>query len=208
MGLGKAFGYGILIYVALNFLMNILLVLAEGVDLGGVPMLISEFFSMASSDPVQFLGHFLAFRGSMDILEGLGIGNLSIGGLIPSSIGIIIGIAMGIQYLPVNGFLGVVYIIGFLLPPLISSIATGKISENQTQGFFSWFLVPIITSLVLLILWIAGGPESVGPFVPFFKFLYDVDVKYEFIIYIGIPVVGLFQGMFWSGISAALGKEV
>ncbi|MHA1340936.1 MAG: hypothetical protein ACTSRZ_13350 [Promethearchaeota archaeon] len=208
MGLGKSFGYGLLIYVFLTFVMNMLLVLAEGVDLGGTPMLIGEFFALASSDPFQFIGHFFAFRGSMDILSGLGLGNLVLGGLVPSSVGLIIGFANGIATLQTNGFLGVVYMLGYLVPPLIGAIAAGKLAESQTQGFFGWFLIPIVCSLVLLVFWIVAGPDSMEPFLPFFKATYDIDPNTEFFIYIGVPIVGLLQGMFWSGISAALGKEI
>ena len=138
MGFGKSFGIGLLIFVVLNFVMNLLLAVAGGAYLGITPVDISEFFgALSSGNYWWFFSHLFTFSGGLD-LSALTGGTLTgtLGGLMPASFSILIGAASGISLFTAatpDYFLGIVMILGPILPGLIAAIVAGKMADTRLR---------------------------------------------------------------------------
>lgn len=209
MGFGKSFGIGLLIFLVLNFIMNLLLVVAGGAYLGASTVDISSFFgTITGGTPLWFFSNLFVFNGGVD-LTGVLASDPTIGGLLPASLSILLGAMGGIGAFTAgtpNYFLGIMLILGPIIPGLIASIVAGKMADTPPQGFGSMVLISLLSSIGLLVFWIID-PAQMANHLALVSWLDSFGTYSEIMLYVAIPVIGLFQGMFWSGISAVLGRE-
>ena len=179
MGLGKSLGLGFLIYVALNFVMQLLLAVAAGA--------IDLYFDGITSAPLLFISTSIAGGTISD----------------PGS-SILTAISMGVMLFGMDEiFMGIIMIIVPIVPPLVAAIVVGKTSESPGKAVLSWFLVMIISAAVPLVISIID-PASTAAGLAAVLALFSGDILLT-IIYVLILV--LFNTMFWGVVSALLGKE-
>ncbi|MBD3350244.1 MAG: hypothetical protein GF364_02045 [Candidatus Lokiarchaeota archaeon] len=208
MGFGKSLGIGLVIFIVLNFVMNLLLVLAGGVTIMGVPIEIGDWFGSIGDAPFGFLANLFCFQGGLDLgIIDSSLTGLTIGGLLPPSISLLLGLAGGAMMFSTDVFIAIVSILGVLLPLLITAIVCGKLADSPGQGYGSFLLVNLISAAILVVFFIIDYTQ-LGGHVAIFSLIAMMDPSMVMIAYIGIPVFGLFNGMFWGGISAVLGKEI
>jgi hypothetical protein len=176
MGLGKSLGIGLIIYIVLNFLMNMLLVIAAT-----VPDL-TTWFSSITSAPFGFLSNLFV-----------------ISSYIPMGTAILTGISLGITTLGSNVFLGIMLLVGYIIPPLITAVIAGKMADNSKQGFLSWLLISLLCAIVVMVFHIVAPLEMVGIVI------FGVGELWSEIVF--TLLIGLFNGLLWGGIAAITAAE-
>jgi hypothetical protein len=186
MGIMKSFGISFLIYIVLNFLMNMLIVVAET-----VPDLM-DWFMLITTDTYGFLSNLF-------VVQNLG----------PSGMAIPEGLYSGLSELKGGGniFLGIMMIFAPILPGLISAIVAGKMAENSKQAFGGWMLTALISAVVLLVFaFINPALHSPGQILEYIGSL-AVSIPEPWGIVVYTLIIGLFSGLFWSGLAAISGAE-
>lgn len=187
MGIGKSFGISFLIYIVLNFLMNMLMVVSAAV----VPVM--DWFMTVTTDTFGFLSTLFV-----------------IGSLGPSGTAILGGLGTGITMLTTPGeniFLGIMLICAPIFPGLIAAIVAGKMAENSKQAFGGWMLTAVIASGVLIAFSFID-PNFVttsGVFTYVILLAGGTPSPLELVIY--TLLLGLLSGLFWSGLAAISGAE-
>jgi len=184
MGLGKSLGISFLIYIVLNFLMNMLIVVAANV----VPLM--DWFMTITTDTYQFLS-------TLFVIQTLG----------PSGMSIIGGIAGGLALLTGGGniFLGIMWICAPIFPGLISAIVAGKMADNSKQSFGSWMLTALISAGALVVFAFLD-PTLVNDVLIYITVLAGgIPEAWEVVTY--TLLIGVISGLFWSGLAAISGAE-
>jgi len=126
MGFGKAFGLGLIIYVALNFVFALIVALVAGT--------IDIYFGSISADPLAFISSLFA---PILILPGVAW----LGGILgvlaaPAAIMLVVLLAM----------------IGAIVPPLLAAVIAGRTGEGKINAFAAWFLIAIVCVVIVLVL--------------------------------------------------------
>lgn len=136
MGFGKAFGLGLVIYVALNFVFALIIALVAG--------LIDAYFTAIAADILAFIGSLFS-----PIL------------ILPGQAWLTSGI-LAVLAAPATTMLVVLLtMIGFIVPPLLAAIIAGRTGEGKTNAFGAWFLVAIISAVVPMVLGIIAAAITV-----------------------------------------------
>jgi len=184
MGFGKSFGISFLIYIVLNFLMNMLLVVAADV----VPLM--DWFGSITTDTYGFLSNLF-------VTQYLG----------PSGLTISVGLGGGIAEFAPGGniFLGIMLIGAPILPGLIGAIVAGKMAESSKQAFGGWMLTPLISAAVLVVF--AFQDPSLNTTVLSFNMLLAGGFPEPWEVLVYTMLIGVFSGLFWSGLAAISGAE-
>ncbi|MHA1729645.1 MAG: hypothetical protein ACTSWY_13090, partial [Promethearchaeota archaeon] len=176
---GKSFGISLIIYIALNFVMNMLLVLAAGSDLGA-------WFGTITTEPYTFISSLFVVNY-----------------LMPPGTGIMLGLSGGItQLMSSDPFNGIMSILIPIVPGLIAAIVAGTMADGAKQAFFGWFLTAIISVAVPLIFHFIE-PSSVA--MVLFLILSMVSEMWEIIVF--TLLIGIFNGMLWGSVAALIGAE-
>ena len=185
MGFGKSFGISFLIYIVLNFLMNMLLVVAANV----VPLM-DWFSSIASPDTYRFLSSLFAVQS-----------------LEPSGTSILGGLGGGISEFTTGGniFLGIMMIGAPILPGLIGAIVAGKMAESSKQAFGGWMLTPLISAVVLVVFAFLDPSLNTNVLIINMVLAGGFPGPWEVIVY--TLLIGVILGLFWSGLAAISGAE-
>jgi len=136
MGFGKAFGLGLLIYVALNFVFALIgALLANQIDV---------YFGLITTDPMTFISSLFA-----PIL------------ILPGIAWLTTGILAILAATPDAMLLALMVMIGLIVPPILAAIIAGRTGESKGAAFGAWFLIAIICAVVPLVLGIIAGSLSV-----------------------------------------------
>jgi len=128
MGLGKAFGLGLVIFVALNFLFAIIAALISNQfitffgTLTNMSTLATALFGAVISDPTIAWSGMFGYASGGSFITAIFIVNL-----------------------------------GYIIAPLIAAILTGKLAEGKKDAFVGWELVCLISSALVMVLSIVGG---------------------------------------------------
>jgi hypothetical protein len=187
MGLGKSLGLSLVIYIALNFVMQILSAVAGAT--------IDTFFTDIANAPLPFiaslfvLGGVMADSGTMILffLPNV-IGNLGAG---------------------TDIFGNIVLIMTPIVPPLVASIVAGKMANSPGKAFLGWLIamfICIAVPIVLMIIdetFVGSGMFSLYGFYAMF-IGWGTD---NLAAIIWALLVGLFMSMMWGVLAAILGKE-
>ncbi len=136
MGFGKAFGLGLLIYVALNFVFALIVALLLNQ--------IDTYFGLITTDPMAFISGLFA-----PIL------------ILPGTAWLTLGILAILAATPDAMIVALIVMIGLIVPPILAAIIAGRTGEGKGAAFGAWFLIAIICAVVPLILGIIGGSLSV-----------------------------------------------
>lgn len=184
MGFGKSFGISFLIYIVLNFLMNMLWVVAENVG----PLM--DWFGSITTDTYGFLS-------SLFVIQDLG----------PSGMAIPEGLNSGLSELMGGGniFLGIMMIGAPILPGLISAIVAGKMAESSKQAIGGWMLTTLISAVALVVFAFIDPSLISGPLIYIADIMVIIPEAWEVILY--TILVGVFVGLVWSGLAAISGAE-
>lgn len=188
MGFGKAFGLGLVIFIVLNFALNLLTTIVGGTDIG-------TYFNMVSSAPLQFVGTFFA---PMAFLMSA-----------PESI--FLGLMTGINSISGgDALMGIMMILLVILPGLITAIIVGKLSETPGKGFLACLLIYIIVGVVFVVFALID-PTQIMAFIITYLMgtMWGSVIASETSLLIMFLILncGVLSGMMWAGISAALAKE-
>ncbi|MHA1144391.1 MAG: hypothetical protein ACTSRW_06595 [Candidatus Helarchaeota archaeon] len=156
MGIGKAFGLGLLIYMGLNFLSHMLLLLLSGIT---APIL---FFIGFMTNPINSIIDLITILlvGPIYTTTLIGAQNST---LIPAGMAIYThvesimtaGSTLSVLNLFTSIFnliIAIAQLLIWLMPYLVTSIVVGYFSGSAGNGFASWFLLMVIVVIVSLVL--------------------------------------------------------
>lgn len=180
MSLVKTFIVSFVVFIILNFLMNLLILIANGT------INVVIFFSNIRSLPLHFIGSFFAI---MNI------------GILPPGYNIFYGTILGISWLNSNVFLGIMLILASFLPALIASIIGGKMANTPIQAFIGFISAMILSSIILMILYLINSVEMYSFVTSLTNYLDKSSIA------VWIFIFGVFNGLLWSGIAGMMGKE-
>ena len=144
MGFGKAFGIGLVVFIALNFVFMILAQVLGG-DIG-------TFFSGLSNMSTLAIALF----GSATIIPSfvwLGL----VGTLLDSGLGSLYITLIGLGFGLSSDIAVYILLAGFIVAPLVAAILTGKMAGSKGAAFGAWVLIAILCSLLVMVLGIVGG---------------------------------------------------
>lgn len=184
MGVGKSFGISFIVFIVLNFIMNLLIAIANHANIGA-------FFTGIGSQPWLFIASlFVVNLSSINI------------GLMPTGLAITNGVNIGYGYFSSNVFYGIMIIAAVILPGLIASIVAGASAESSGPAFGGWMLTMILSGIIVLVLGFVS-PTQIAPLIGFIL----NGTSNTIYIAIWIFVLFIFNGLFWSGIAAVVGRE-
>ncbi|MHA1339620.1 MAG: hypothetical protein ACTSRZ_05800 [Promethearchaeota archaeon] len=191
MGLGKGFGIGLVIYIILNFVMNLLLVWAGGMDIG-------TWFGAISSDIYLWLTNLFFVN------LGAGLTDLAVqfsSGVLAGINGIMTG---GASLLP-----GIFTLLAAILPGLLTAIIAGKLAEGAGKGFAAWMLIVIIDLAIIAVLYILEIQIGNGAaaFVTVMAYIHSISAGNAWMTVVVFVLVGIISTFFWGGIGALAGKQ-
>ncbi|MBN2154586.1 MAG: hypothetical protein JW776_00895 [Candidatus Lokiarchaeota archaeon] len=180
MKLWKSLVVGLVSYVLLTFLANIVFIALTGTpsfslyfsDIWGV--IVSAFTGLDGLQPV-----------SVEIFNTIAVAV----GSYPFTTGIIGWLTAGASILVP------------IVPGLVAAILAGKVGKRTINGFFGMFLTGIICSVVPIIIYFIS-PVSVAPYLSFILSEFSGTA----IILTMTGVIGIFIGTFWAAIGAFFGK--
>jgi hypothetical protein len=192
MGLGKSLGIGFVVYIVLNLVSSILFLLAVDGNIG-------EFFTGIGDYPLLWI----AMLFTPVTL-----------GVAPNQI--LNGLATGISGFDTDVMAAILTIIIPLLSGLILAIICGRLAENAKQGFLATMLVLLISSVIILVLLIINikvMEPSISEAVAWALLIFGPanfanTIGQDWAIYIMIPLVGFFNGIFWGGFATLFGKGI
>lgn len=174
--------------------MNMLIVVASAI----IPVM--DWFMTVTTDPYGFLSS-LFVTGSQ--------GPLGTATFKPSGMVILEDIGFGITMLTGGGniFLGIMLICAPIFPGLIAAIVAGKMAENSKQAFGGWMLTALISAgaLIAFSFISPGFVNNSDVFTYISDLTSGTPSPLELVIY--TLLLGLFSGLFWSGLAAISGAE-
>ncbi len=132
MGFGKAFGLGLIIYVALNFVFALITALVGGT--------IDAYFATITTNPLTFIGSLFS-----PIL------------ILPGEAWLTSGILAVLAAPPATMLVVLLTMIGYIVPPLLAAVIAGRTGEGKTNAFVAWFLIAIICAVIVLVLGIVAA---------------------------------------------------
>lgn len=177
MSLAKSFVFSFIAFIVLNFIMNLLIIVAKGT--------LGTYFSNIEMFPLTFIASFFA------------VSNI---GVMPPGYGIFLGINTGISWLNSNIFVGILIIIASFLPGLIASVLAGKMANTVKQSIVGIILTMILSSIILIIIYLVNSLQ-IYSFIIFLKSLTQINIP------VFIFIFGIFNGIFWASIAAMINKE-
>jgi hypothetical protein len=130
MGFGKAFILGLVIYIALNFVFQLIGALLLGT--------LATYFGFLTTDPLYFIYGLFA-----PIVVVPGVSFIYYLALVME------GGALMLAYL--------VAMLGLILPALLAAIIAGRLGGGKGASFGAWFLIAIICTVVTLVFVIIGS---------------------------------------------------
>jgi hypothetical protein len=194
MKLWKSLLAGIVTYVVLTFLCNLLLIWATGGYIitgeGGTPIGLTEYFTT-------------------DIWMLLTTSVTGVEGYNPVSVEVYSGMVYAAVAFPLAtdfmGYLGAIAApIVPIIPGLGAAIAAGKIGKTAKNGFFGMFITGVLTSIVpISLIW--GNPYVLETYGLVDTVYILLQANWVNAIFFG--VFGLLIGTFWGGLAAFFGRE-
>lgn len=179
MRLFKSFIVSFVVFIALNFIMNLLIHVAKGTTNLGL------YFSTISNIPLLFMGSFFTITSI---------------GIVPPGFGIFDGINVGISWFGTNTFLGIIIILASLLPALLASIIGGKMADTSIQAFIGFMLAMFLSSFVIVVFYLISSAQ-ISTLLKFF------NTSLPSVIIVYTLLFGIFNGIFWSPFAALMGRE-
>ncbi|MHC1591076.1 MAG: hypothetical protein ACXQS8_03250 [Candidatus Helarchaeales archaeon] len=203
MGIGKAFGLGLLIYMGLNFLAHVLLLVLSNISslmtyfLGLVLYPINGIIGLVMVLLVgpAYTTALLGAQNSTLIPAGVAIYTHVIN-IMNAGSGILVNFPAGlltsiVSILVAIGMLGL-----WIMPFLVTAIVVGYWSGSPGNGFASWFLLMLITVMVSLVLGLIGS--IISNFAVITAVLIPlVNLMVIDIVTLGIPAI-LVNSCFWG----------
>lgn len=178
MGLIKSFIVSFVVFIALNFVMNLLILLGKSS--------INQFFFALNYLPLQFFGTFFNIE--------------SVGVMFPGY-GILYSTYLGVGWLDIYPFSGIMLILASFLPSLIASILAGKMANTSKHAFAGFMFSMILDSIILVILYLIN-PEEMLLFTTFIR-----TFTSGYLVIVCMLIFGILNGIFWSGIAVIVVKE-
>ncbi|MHA1293319.1 MAG: hypothetical protein ACTSQJ_11710 [Promethearchaeota archaeon] len=140
MGVGKAFAFGLILFVALNFVFSLLLALVAGY--------VGSFFEIFMMDTF-FMAFFLF--GPLFIEPGITWSSLI---MLPIIGPVISSTGTSIAFTSLSSSTDLMYLYlflgGFVGSPLIAALITGKMAEGKGKAFIAWLLVCMVSVGVII----------------------------------------------------------
>jgi len=180
MGLGKGFIVGLVLFIVINVVMGIVIaLLSPGGDMGAI---MDAFTDLSSIGSLLF--------GAILVTPGLAL------------FGIFMSFLLG-------GFDLVVMLTGLALfiSPLVAALLTGKLSESKGSAFGAWFLVCIVSAVVLWVLFFIGGNVATLGLTMSAWGLNLGGITDDFMILIVMIVVAVVNGIFYGCFSILASSE-
>lgn len=175
MRIFKSFIVSFVVFIGLNFIMNLLIHLAKG----------TSYFSTISTMPLLFVGSFFTITSI---------------GIVPPGFGIFDGVNVGISWLGVNTFLGIMLILASFLPALVASIIGGKMENKSLDAFLGFILAMFLSSVIMVIFYLISSAQISNLLKIFNTSLPSVIILYMLLF-------GIFNGLLWSPFAAWMGRE-
>ncbi len=178
MGFGKGFFIGLVLFIGLNVGLYIVYLLLSG---GAISSVLTSFTDMSS------------------------LGSMLFGAIIYNPLFALLAIIGSI--LGSFDLAGFIFGIALFVSPLVAALITGKLNEGKGAAFGAWFLVSIISAVVVWVLFFIGGSASSLSLLLSLQGVTISGLTGDFASLILLIIVGAINGIFYGCFAVLMSGE-